>query len=86
MEHSARVESVPISDMQHSRRGKHFALMQEVLKGLADLPSQSALKVPLGMYSAKDLRSAVIRAASSKQIEVASRSDEKNLYVWKKYP
>jgi hypothetical protein len=72
--------------MQHSRRGKHFALMQEVLKGLADLPSQSALKVPLGMYSAKDLRSAVIRAASSKQIEVASRSDEKNLYVWKKYP
>jgi len=86
VEHSARVESVPISDMQHSRRGKHFALMQEVLKGLADLPSQSALKVPLGMYSAKDLRSAVIRAASSKQIEVASRSDEKNLYVWKKYP
>jgi hypothetical protein len=58
--------------------------MQEVLAGLAALPSHSALKIPLGMYSAKDMRSAVIRAANSRQIEIASRSDGKNLYVWKK--
>ncbi len=83
-EQNARVESVPLSDLPRARRGKHFELMQDVLKGLAALPSQSALKVPLGIYSAKDLRSAVIRAATSQQIEIASRSDEKNLYVWKR--
>jgi urease accessory protein UreE len=84
-EQIARVQSVPLSDVQRSRHGKHFVLMQEVLAGLATLPTQSALKVPLGVYSAKDLRSAVIRAASSRQIEIESRSDEKNLYVWKKH-
>jgi hypothetical protein len=79
-----RVQSVPLSSLLRSRRGKHFDLMQEVLKGLAALPEESALKVPLGTKSAKDLRSAVVRAAASKHIEIASRSDDKNLYIWKK--
>lgn len=80
------MERIPLSALQRSRRGKHFDLMREVLEGLAALPSQSALKVPLGTYSAKDLRSAVIRAANSHHIEIASSSDEKSLYVWKKHP
>ncbi len=78
------MQSVPISGLLRSRRGKHFELMQEVLEGLAALPKESALKVPLGTRSAKDLRSAVVRAAASRHIEIASRSDDKNLYIWKK--
>lgn len=58
--------------------------MKQVLKELAELPNESALKVPLGNYSAKDLRSAVSRAASSQRIEIASTSDRENLYVWKR--
>ncbi len=79
-----RVETVPLSNLRRTRRGKHFELMQQVLQGLAKLNGDSALKVPLGPNSAKDLRSAVIRAAVSQCIQIASSSDEANLYVWKK--
>jgi hypothetical protein len=80
----SRVETVQLSGLERTRRGKHFDLMQQVLKGLADLASESALKIPLGGKSAKDLRSAVIRAAAKQHMEIASSSDDKNLYVWKK--
>jgi hypothetical protein len=80
------VESVPLASLKRWRRGKHFELMQQVLQGLADLSRESALKVPLGKNSAKDLRSAVARAASSQNIEITSVSDDQNLYVWKKRP
>jgi hypothetical protein len=79
-----RVESVLLSSLKRKRRSKHFELMQEVLKGLAALSSGSALKVPLGDNSAKDLRSAVVRAACSHNIQISSSSDDTNLYVWKK--
>lgn len=84
MDQEKRVDSVPLSGLQHTRRGKHFELMQEVLEGLAKLSGESALRVPLGTNSAKDLRSAVVRAAHSLSIRIASSSDDKNLYVWKK--
>jgi hypothetical protein len=78
------MESVPLSSLKRHRRGKHFELMQQVLKGLAALSGESALKVPLGDRSAKDLRSAVVRAANSQDIRISSSSDSGNLYVWKK--
>jgi hypothetical protein len=79
-----KVEIVPLAGLARRRRGKHYDLMKRVLKELADLPSKSALKVPLGSYSAKDLRSAVSRAASLQEIEISSTSDRENLYVWKR--
>ncbi len=75
---------MPLSSLIRKRRGKHYDLMKEVLKELAELPSGSALKVPLGNHSAKDLRSAVSRAASSQRIKISSTSDPENLYVWKR--
>lgn len=78
------IESIPLSSLKRKRRGKHFELMQQVLEGLAELPSEFALKVPLGDNSAKDLRSAVVRAAVSQNVLIASSSDDSNLYVWKK--
>lgn len=80
-----RVEIVPLASLKRKRRSKHRELMQEVLKELARLSSESALKVPLGNGSAKDLRSAVVRAASSQSIQISSTSDTENLYVWKKH-
>jgi len=78
------VERVPLSSLRRQRRGRHHELMQQVLKELAELPTESALKVPLGNHSAKDLRSAVARAAASQQIKISSTSDGDNLYVWKR--
>jgi hypothetical protein len=85
-EKTPRVESVSLSDLHPTRRGKHFELMREVLKGLAELSKDSALKVPLGMKTAKELRSAVVRAAATQHMEISSRSDDENLYVWKRHP
>jgi hypothetical protein len=78
------VESVPLSSLRRKRRSKHSELMQQVLKALERLSSESALKVPLGNHSAKDLRSAVMRAAVSENIPISSSSDNENLYIWKK--
>lgn len=78
------MEKVPLSSFRRRRRGKHFDLIEQVLKELAELSGESAIKVPLGKYSAKDLRSAVARAAATQQIAIASASDQENLYIWKK--
>jgi hypothetical protein len=58
--------------------------MQQILKELIELSSDTALKVPLGDFSAKDLRSAVFRAAASQNVEISSTSDDYYLYVWKR--
>jgi hypothetical protein len=76
-----QVEKVPLSSLRRRRRGKHFELMQQVLKELIELSGESALKIRLGHFSAKDLRSAVVRAASSQNIEISSTSDRENLYI-----
>lgn len=78
------MEKVPLLSLKRGRRGKHFDLMQQVLKELAELPGDSAVKVPLGDHSAKDLRSAVVRAATAEKIKISSTSDGDHLYVWKR--
>jgi len=78
------LEKIPLATVKRGRRGKHFELMQQLLERLGELSKASALKVPLGNYSAKNLRSAVARAASSRQISISSASDAEHLYVWKK--
>ena len=70
----AAVEKVPLSSLKRTRRGKHRALMQQVLKELIGLSTDSAVKVPLGVYSAKELRAAVVRVASSHNIQISSIS------------
>ena len=75
---------MPLSSLVRRRRGKHHELMKQVVNELTELAGDSALKVPLGNYSAKDLRSAVSRAASTQKIKISSTSDAENLYVWKK--
>jgi hypothetical protein len=78
------IERVQRSTLKPKRRGKHHSLMEQILKELTVLSGDTALKVPLGDYSAKDLRSAVVRAASSRNLQISSISDEVNLYVWKR--
>ena len=78
------VEKVPLSSLRSRRRGKHYELIRQVLKELIELSSDSALKVPLGDFSAKDIRSAVFRAVASQNVEISSTSDDYYLYVWKR--
>jgi hypothetical protein len=78
------IERVQLSSLKPKRRGKHHCLMEQILKELTALSGDTALKVPLGDYSAKDLRSAVVRAAASRNLQISSTSDQVNLYVWKR--
>jgi hypothetical protein len=76
------IERVQLSSLKPRRRGKHHSLMEQILKELIGLSGDIAVKVPLGDYSAKDLRSAVFRAAASRNLQISSSSDAVNLYVW----
>jgi hypothetical protein len=78
------IERVQLSSLKPRRRGKHHNLMEQILKELIALSGDTAVKVPLGDHSAKDLRSAVVRAAASRNLQISSASDEVNLYVWKR--
>jgi len=80
------VETVPLSGVKRTRHSKHYELMQEVLKQLEKLANRSAIKIELIDVAAKTMRSAVFRAASARNIEITSFSDQDHLYILKKSP
>jgi hypothetical protein len=84
-----KYQTMPISELHISRRGKHHKLISGILQQLEDLSSGSALIIPLDTTEAPlpALRSAITRATAARGIAISTYSDEKNLYVWKKgYP
>src|SRR5690348_9026879 len=77
---------VEISDLDRSRRGKHHELVEGILTELERAEASSALEIPLadvGGIGLANLRSAVHRAATSKNIRIETLADDKNFYVWK---
>jgi hypothetical protein len=78
-----------LSDLRIGRRGKHHKLITGILDHLEALPEGSALIIPregIGEMSVTGLRSAVTRATTARQIPVATHSDDKSFYIWKKSP
>lgn len=72
--------------LDKGRRGKHFDLMQGIVKELKSAPVASALEIPLegvGGIGLANLRSAVHRGATAEGLEIQTLADEKNFYVWK---
>jgi hypothetical protein len=79
--------TVAISSVKGRRQGKHYQLVVGVLRELETLPSGSAMKIPLAEtqgVTATDLRSALHRATSSRNIPVRTSSDRENFYIWKR--
>ena len=77
---------VRVKDLPNGRRGKHFDLLSKILEDLTNVPSGSAVKVPLedtGGIGLANLRSAVNRATRANGLKVETQSDEKYFYVWK---
>ena len=78
---------VEISSLDRGRRGKHFQLVQGIIKELQSLEPGSALEIPLddvhGIGLA-NLRSAVHRGATSARLIIETLADDKNFYVWKR--
>lgn len=77
--------SVKVSSLGTARRGKHHDLMEGIVRELKMLREGSALEIPLSNVDGVELanlRSAVHRAAAADGVNIQTKADEKNLYVW----
>jgi hypothetical protein len=82
---SMKFESVQQVDVPKGRDGKHKQIVLRVLNDLAQVKAGMALKVPLDQLpdTKENIRSALSRAARQSEINLATSSDEKFLYIWK---
>jgi hypothetical protein len=81
-----KYERVSLTDIRRSRHGKHHDLVGGIFHDLESLPPGAAIKIPLtevdGVTLA-NLRSAVHRASTARDLEIETLSDEENFYIWK---
>jgi len=82
---SMRFKSVLQTDVPKGRDGKHKAIITQLLSDIEQLSVGSALKIPLSELpdTKENIRSALSRAASQRNLAIATSSNEDFLYVWK---
>lgn len=80
-----RFESVLQSDVPKGRDGKHKEIVTQLLSDIAQLAVGSALKIPLAELpdSKENIRSALSRAASQRNLQISTSSNNEFLYVWR---
>jgi hypothetical protein len=83
-----KFESILQLDVPKGRDGKHKQIVTQLLSDIEQLPSGSALKVPLSALpdSKVNIRSALNRATRQRGIAVGTSSDNEFLYIWKVEP
>ncbi len=84
-EEPMRFESVLQVNVPKGRDGKHKEIVTQLLSDIARVAPGFALKIPLNELpdTKQNIRSALSRAASQLNIELATSSNEEFLYVWK---
>ena len=80
-----KFESILQANVPKGRDGKHKEIVMQLLSDIAKLGPGTALKIPLSQLpdTKQNVRSALSRAASQKEINLATSSDDEFLYVWK---
>jgi len=80
-----KFESVLQTNVPKGRDGKHKEIVTRLLSDIAQLGPGAALKIPLAKLpdTKQNVRSALSRAASQKNINLATSSNDEFLYVWK---
>jgi hypothetical protein len=80
-----KFESVLQANVPKGREGKHKEIITQLLSDIAQLTPGSALKIPIDELpdTKQNVRSALSRAASQQEIDLATSSDQEFLYVWK---
>jgi hypothetical protein len=80
-----RFNSVLQADVPKGRDGKHKEIVTQLLSDIHQLADGSALKIPLAELpdTKENIRSALSRAASQRNLRIATSSNDEFLYVWK---
>jgi len=80
-----RFQSILQANVPKGRDGKHKEIITQLLSDIARLAPGAALKIPLAELpdSKQNIRSALSRAASQKNISLATSSNDEFLFVWK---
>jgi hypothetical protein len=79
-------DRVVLANLKRNRRGKHHDLIQGIFQDLETLPVGSAIKIPLAEadgITLANLRSAVHRGSTSRDLAIETLSDDDNFYIWK---
>ncbi len=81
---SMNFKTMAQGDVPQGRNGKHKQVITQILSDLDQVPSGTALKVPLAELaeSKEKVRSALNRATHKGGRSVATASDATFLYVW----
>jgi hypothetical protein len=83
-----RFESILQAQVPKGRDGKHKKIITQLLSDIAQVPTGSALKIPLAELpdTKENIRSALNRACRQNNLDLATSSDENYLFVWKNPP
>ena len=79
-------QSIDRIDVPHTRKGKHYDIVEQILQEIGELRAKQALKIPrssLGAAKLQHVRAALSRASSREKMGLATSSDEKYFYVWR---
>lgn len=79
-------ESIERSAVPSGRKSKHQLIVKRILREVDDLRAKRALKIPrsaLGSATVEHIRAALSRASAKKGIELATSTDDDNLYIWR---
>ena len=78
-------QSISQNDLPEGRKGKHHAIVTQLIDELQRLEGGRALKIPLSELpdSKANIRSALTRSAKQKGLDIATSSDDGFLYLWK---
>jgi hypothetical protein len=80
----ANFKTLELTDVPHSRNGKHRTIVTMILRDLDQLKDGAALRVPLAELGStkENVRSALNRATRKAKRSVATATDDNFLYVW----
>ncbi len=78
-------ETIPTSEVPHTRKGKHHSLVSQIFSDLLTIPAQQALRIPLldiRKQKMENVRAALNRSGKKVGLKVATSSDDYFFYVW----
>lgn len=77
---------IHLDDLRQGRRGKHHDAVMPIIDEVAALAESEAIILPLDKLDIPlaNLRSALVKAASTRALKISTYSDESSLYVWRK--